>query len=551
MLGGQSSFANEKPALPLQVETDEVVLSWNVASRRSTRLRWTGCCFAVLMLFGGSASQIFPIASHVSAKPSHHIATAAFSPSLRLPVVDARGDRPAVTGLRKPGSKKLNLRRPMSGPRMGGSAGEPSDESKDSQFSRRSFTQLLGISPVGLPGIAGAQDIINNAKEPEKQPVLKVLLEAGAAKLNANKAATDSIGAAIKDGYLKATADGEGISSIRAPLQMLGPYPLLSVRFPDIAAPESVKEQQKANGETGIRLDMIVDTGSSVNTINVQLVKELGLTAVSTQEAGVSAAGALGISNNYALGTVQLNDLPQKDRFPLMNDLIVSAIPVAAPPGIGGILGLGFLLSFAGGIEFVWGDAASGPSARLPAPGPVASLNLYANPKDSAGLSTSMEEVPARQLDAAGGGLLILTMVVNGVKIPALLDTGSPATILNAAAAKLAGIELPAEPDQSSMNLIAKAKVAYDQAAAMASGEVVYVAGEKGPVALRKTPNATPISLGGAVIRDVRPYVGEIPGLAALPGLAAEGAPAAILGTDVLRRRKSLLILPAIDKVFV
>jgi len=234
MLGGQSSLANEKPALPLQVETDEVVLSWNVASRRSTRLRWTGCCFAVLMLFGGSASQIFPIASHVSAKPSHHIATAAFSPSLRLPVVDARGDRPAVTGLRKPGSKKLNLRRPMSGPRMGGSAGEPSDESKDSQFSRRSFTQLLGISPVGLPGIAGAQDIINNAKEPDKQP--KALLEARAAKLNANKAATDSVGAAIKDGYLKATPKtplGHRIGSADAQLKIEAWY--------DFACPFSKK----------------------------------------------------------------------------------------------------------------------------------------------------------------------------------------------------------------------------------------------------------------------------------------------------------------------
>jgi len=545
----QVSLPNEKSSFPLQVETDEGASLWNVASRRSTRLLWVGSGFAVLMLMGVSAHAFFPVALQASATPSHHIATVAFSPYIPLAVLESRDALPAIAGLRRPGRKQLNLRRPMSGPHMGGPAGEPSDASKYSQLSRRSVTQLLGILPAGLPGIAVAQDIISNAKDPDRQPVLKALLEARAAKLNAEKVfsaeAEASVGAAIKDGYLKPTADGKGISSIRAPLRMLGPYPLLSVRFPDIVAPESVKEQQKANGETGIKLDMIVDTGSSVNTINVQLAKELGLTSVGTQEAGVSAGGALGSSNNYALGPVQLNDLPKRDRFPLMNDLVVSALPVPAPPGVGGILGLGFLLSFGGGIEFAWGDSAPGSQDSPPA------LNLYADPKDASDLSASMEEVPVRQLDAAAGGLLVLTMVVNGVKIPALLDTGSPATVLNAAAAKLAGIEMPVEPDQSSMNPIAKAKAGFDFAASMASGEMVMMAGDNGPATLRKTPNAIPISLGGAVIRDVRPYVGEIPGLAALPGLAAKGAPAAILGTDVLRQRKRLLIAPAIDKVFV
>ena len=41
---------------------------------------------------------------------------------------------------------------------------------------------------------------------------------------------------------------------------------------------------------------------------------------------------------------------------------------------------------------------------------------------------------------------------------------------------------------------------------------------------------------------ECRPYVGELPGLAALGGLGAAAGPAAVLGTDTLRRRARLWV---------
>ena len=345
---------------------------------------------------------------------------------------------------------------------------------------------------------------------------------------------------------------------IRAPMRMLGPYPVLSLRFPGIATPAQFKEQQKLTGETGVALDFVVDTAANVNTINAKLAADLGLEAVGYEGPGVSAAGALAGGSTYMLGECQLNDLPKEDRFPLMSGLVAAALPVASPSGAG-LLGIGFLFAFPGGADFSWGDPAAAAAAAAAAapdaalnddPGAAPSLTLFGDLSGTSAVSDDLEEVPCRQLES---GLICVTMKVNGVEIPALLDTGSPITVLNAAAATAAGIEMPSELDQTGMNpfakAAAKAKAAVDAAAAMASGEVAMIGGVDGPVTLRKIPEKAPIALGGAEIGSGRPYVGDIPGLAALDGLGAEAGPAAVLGTDVLRQRKRLLLRDG--KVFV
>eukprot|EP00593_Proboscia_inermis_P011773 CAMPEP_0171325384 /NCGR_PEP_ID=MMETSP0816-20121228/116778_1 /TAXON_ID=420281 /ORGANISM="Proboscia inermis, Strain CCAP1064/1" /LENGTH=146 /DNA_ID=CAMNT_0011824551 /DNA_START=115 /DNA_END=555 /DNA_ORIENTATION=- len=139
-------------------------------------------------------------------------------------------------------------------------------------------------------------------------------------------------------------------------------------------------------------------------------------------------------------------------------------------------------------------------------------------------------------------------MRVNGVDIPLLLDTGSPITVLNAAAATAAGIVMPGsdEPDDNKLNPFAKAarmaKEAIEDAQLMASGEVALIGGENGPIPLRKIPEKALIALGDAELGMGRPYVGDIPSLALLDGLGAGAGPAAILGTDVLRQRTKLLL---------
>merc|ERR1719316_778058 len=49
------------------------------------------------------------------------------------------------------------------------------------------------------------------------------------------------------------TIDDDSMA-IRAPMRMLGAYPVLSLRFPSIPTPEQFKEQQKQTGESGVAL---------------------------------------------------------------------------------------------------------------------------------------------------------------------------------------------------------------------------------------------------------------------------------------------------------
>jgi len=343
--------------------------------------------------------------------------------------------------------------------------------------------------------------------------------------------------------------------AIRAPMRMLGPYPVLSLRFPSIPAPEQFKEQQKMTGESGVALDFVVDTAANVNTINAKLATKLGIEVVGFDEGGVSAGGALAGGTTFMLGTAQLNDLPKAERVDFLSDLTASALPVASPSGAG-LLGLGFLFAFPGGVEFCWGSPAAAaappsggstptaPAASVPAGevGETPAFTFFGGMGGTEGLTDGLSCVPATQLES---GLICVTMRVNGVEIPSLLDTGSPITVLNTAAAEAAGVQtMPAEQAGSNpfAKAKAKAKAALDAAAAMTSGEIAMIGGANGPVMLRKIPEKAPIALGDAEIGSGRPYVGELPGLAALGGLGADAGPAAVLGTDVLRQRQRLVL---------
>ena len=331
----------------------------------------------------------------------------------------------------------------------------------------------------------------------------------------------------MSEGETPPAAEDDDLMAIRAPLRSLGPYPVLSLRFPSMATPERFKEEQQKTGEVG------VDTAANVNTINAKLAADLRLMEVGFDEGGVSAAGALAGGAIYTLGDCQLNDVPREERGPpFMSNLTASALPVASPSGAG-LLGLGFLLAFPGGVELTWGGGAG---AR------PSSLTLYGDLAGTEGLADSLSlcEVPCTQL--ADSGLLSVMMNVNGVEIPSLLDTGSPITVLNEAAAAAAGIDMPVGEEGSGLNPFAKAKAAVEMAAAVASGEAAVIGGVDGPVTLRKIPAKAPIALGDAALGSGRPYVGAIPGLAALDGLGADAGPAAVLGSDVLRQRERLVL---------
>jgi hypothetical protein len=89
---GQTSLPDEKMSLHLQVETDQAAWPQDVASRKSTRVLWTGLGLATLMLIGVSACALPLLASHASADPSRH---APHVVAYGMPALRPRSMRPA------------------------------------------------------------------------------------------------------------------------------------------------------------------------------------------------------------------------------------------------------------------------------------------------------------------------------------------------------------------------------------------------------------------------------------------------------------------------
>lgn len=408
------------------------------------------------------------------------------------------------------------------------------------------------------------------------------------ARFRACAAADADAFAAAGDG-VEAEADaveGEGESAaVRAPLRWIGgAYPALALEFPSLA---TAAQRARGAGETGIALDFVVDTGSSLNTIAAAVAGELELNAVGVQPAGVSAAGALAGGAVYALGTARLADLPVEERFDFMTGLEAAALPIPTP-GAAGVLGGGFLGSF-DAVEAVWG-APPAPQQQRGTPSVAAALASkgdtaadYASPEPSwtfyAGglalpetLAEGLHAVAVSSLENTGLPTVALRCGgnaddANTATVPALLDTGSPITVLNAVAAHALGIET-AETRRAKEgsgakgggNIFSRALAGARAAMDADPADTMWIAGgPQGRVALRRSADAVKLTLDGAdgepvELGEARVYVGDVPGLAALgdiPGGDGERAPAAVLGVDALRLRPRCVLRPAARQLLV
>ena len=403
-----------------------------------------------------------------------------------------------------------------------------------------------------IPRCCATEDAkVKLAQEAETLALLaeRAALEAEAAELQlrAMKAARGEDISPVEERAAaeRAAADQDEPMALRAPLRWIGPYPSVSLSFPALSSP-SQKARMLA-GDTsalGVTLDFVIDTAANTNTINAQVAGPtsqggLELSQVGSVAGGVGAGGAMGGGATYLLGTAELADVPKEERVPFISALSATALPVAAPAAAG-LLGLPFLNSFAGGVEFEWGAAPVPPGTSVAVALPPASLTFYGDERGTQASRAGLRSVEVSVL--AGSALPSVALSVNGVTVPALLDTGSPITVLNRAAAEAADVRLGASNDASSQpaNPFARLVAGVQAAAAAAQAETLTVAGVNGPVQLTRAQEAT-VSLGDAEFGECRPYVGELPGLSALDGLGASAGPAAILGTDVLRLRPRLV----------
>ncbi|KAL7473901.1 hypothetical protein ACHAXS_014435 [Conticribra weissflogii] len=386
---------------------------------------------------------------------------------------------------------------------------------------------------------------------------------------------------------------------VRSPLRFLGPgYPTIPLRFPHLAT-----SSQRSRNITGVSLDFVLDTAANTNTINAQVAKELDLVKVGEAPGGVSAGGGMMGGDTFLLGECELdlsfashhganeeedeaeaeeggsnedNEREEKrDHFIFMQELTASALPVASPAAAG-LLSLAFFHCFEGGVEFHWGTPRenTGDIRYYNATAVIIppSITFYGSSRhlDLDGMTRiPFESLPISMLPS-------VRLNINGVEIPALFDTGSPITVLNARAAKAVGIETciplkemdPTLTKQSTSSgpswnpfgsITKKMKSASKIAEATARGDILAIAGSDGrPVRLVKSQS--PVEDDGledygsssVVLGAKNVYIGDLPGLAALGGLGGDSAPpAAVLGMDLLRCATRIVFRAQQNEIFL
>jgi hypothetical protein len=289
-------------------------------------------------------------------------------------------------------------------------------------------------------------------------------------------------------------------------------------------------------------LDFILDTAANVNTLHGAVAHELHLPVVGQALPGIGAAGALAGGATYALGDAQLEGVPGFNAT-FITGLTAAALPIASPAAAG-LLSLAFLQSF-DGVEFTWGNRTTETYPAITFYSTLQHMELELKQK------VHIQRIPITNLPS-------IVVEINGVSMPALLDTGSPITVLNAAAAKRIGIDTTVPvSDKNDRNPFQALTRSWRQGQAASQGQVLQIMGTGGkPVSLIQSTQPptvhVPTANGGSSIDfgAGHVYVGDLPGLAALNGLGVSSPPAVVLGMDVLRRRPSMLLRASHNEVW-
>ncbi len=203
-----------------------------------------------------------------------------------------------------------------------------------------------------------------------------------------------------------------------------------------VGLPDRSTRAQRERGVKGVELDWCVDTACSTNFILPQVAYGLDVEIVGAAPSGIGATGAVSSGQEMLLGTAKLgSDGPDGSGTAAITGLSAAIVQVPAP-GTAGILGRSFLNCF-GAVEFDW---------RLQQNAGAMCLYQEYAPFDDDDMIDDKTVVPLNELAC---GLLAVDVDLNGVRMPALVDTGAPRTIINRAAAKAAGIATVGDGDDA------------------------------------------------------------------------------------------------------
>ena len=335
---------------------------------------------------------------------------------------------------------------------------------------------------------------------------------------------------------------------VAAPLHRIGPYTCVQFVFPEWKYDNDDDEEVEEG-----TVSFMIDTGANTNSIDSKLVKKYGLQEYSlpippqpvgdkdddsilspskligatTSTAESSQAGTL-----YMLGDGQLAGLPPPPRTFLRN-LVAASLPFASPVGVG-LLGLPFLWTFPAGVEFDWHGTDGDPPTLIFYCGEEAPVEM-----------AKMESMILIPLQTLLGGLMTLRIAVDGVEMRALLDTGSPVTVLNDKACELLGVDPESTSNEINPFAVKIAGVDGSQSELRRLDETVSVQ----VLGVERDEQSTMVSLGQGHV-----WSGELAGIEMIrrlnPESSGDDEPAAVLGLDFLQNAYRMIVRAPSNEVW-
>ncbi len=291
------------------------------------------------------------------------------------------------------------------------------------------------------------------------------------------------------------------VIGVVAPLKYVGPYACLQLDFPHLS---------------GSSLTFLLDTGANVNAISKDVANKLNLPVVMKKEdLSIIASGAGGSfqpGDFVMLGDCHLGGMPENHpNITFMTNLTAAAIDLGvANIFSNGLLGSSFFQSFLAGVEFDFHGTDGDPPTII---------FWYGQSIPEAAKNNSLC-VP---LEESWCGVPTISVNVNGINMQAIIDTGSPITILSPNAAREAGVQTGTS---KGLPIPFNAR-GIDNAI----------------VNLSPSLNGASISIGNISLGDLDTLcVGDLPGLSLASTLSNTEGPSVLLGLDSLRRMYRMIL---------
>eukprot|EP00986_Skeletonema_menzelii_P009773 scaffold4530_cov146-Skeletonema_menzelii.AAC.16 len=291
------------------------------------------------------------------------------------------------------------------------------------------------------------------------------------------------------------------VIGVVAPLISVGPYACLALNFPNVTSKPMME------------LLFVLDTAANVNTISSKIATELDLPVVIKGEdlsilGSVGAGGSFQAGDIVMLGESRLCGMPanqQNNTF--ISNMSLASMDLGIAGSVGsGVLGISFFDCFRGGVEFDWyGTDGDPPTLQF----------YYDSLPEEAKLNCAC--VPLNTTDFFG--VPTVSVKINGRELRAIIDTGSPITIISPSIA----VELGLSKKEGTVKI-----------KGIDDGDAMGVS---------KSLDEITLSIGDVDINLATIFIGELPGLAMASNLVPEHLhPQVLIGLDALRRTYRMII---------